>query len=161
MRKFVIPVAVSICAAAVAVPAIARPSQPSSATSSIAIASVDGTVLNAATTLSPSTNLGDTLTFATTVGQLSGNEYPMAAVDCYQDVNGDGVVDMTPWGPDIVYSELSQPSATFTLGGAVSIWTERGGGSAVCRAELDAYGWKGGQESIRLLAATNNWTSAG
>jgi len=128
--------------------------------SSIAIASVDGTTMNAATT-SPTTKLGDTLTFATTVGSLAGWEYPMVALSCYQDVNGDGKIDTSILGPDIVFSQLDKPSATFLLGGYSSIWTLRGGGDAVCRAELDAYGWKAGQESIRLLASTTNWVSAG
>jgi hypothetical protein len=85
----------------------------------------------------------------------------MVALTCYQDVNGDGVVDTSVSGPDIVFAQLDKPSATFTLGGYMSIWTLRGGGSALCRAELDAYGWKGGKESIRVLASTTQWTAAG
>jgi hypothetical protein len=134
------------------------PSPPPS--SSIAIATVDGGVMSA-TTQSPSTKLGDALTFATTAAGLAGWEYPMVAVSCFQDVNGDGAIDTNLVGPDLVYTELDHPDATFTLGGYSSIWTQRGGGPAVCRADLDAYGWKGGKESARVLASTSTWTAAG
>ena len=73
----------------------------------------------------------------------------MIALSCYQDVNRDGTVDTNLLGPDVVFTWLDKPSATFTLGGYSSIWTLRGGGDAICRAELDAYGWKGGKESTR------------
>jgi hypothetical protein len=85
----------------------------------------------------------------------------MVALSCYQDVNGDGTVDTNLRGPDIVFGRLDKPSMTFTLGGYSSIWTQRGGGNAVCRAELDAYGWKGGRESVRVLATTGNWAAEG
>jgi hypothetical protein len=132
----------------------------SSTTSTIAIATVDGTSL-AAATVKPTPKLGDTLTFATTVEPLAGWEYPMVVVSCYQDVNGDGTVDTNLLGPDIVYSWLDKPTATFMLGGYSSIWTERGGGAAMCRADLDAYGWKSGKESIRVLASTLDWPAQG
>jgi hypothetical protein len=109
----------------------------------------------------PTPKLGDTLTFATTAGSLAGWEYPMVVTSCYQDVNGDGVVDTNMLGPDIVYSWVDKPSATFLLGAYSSIWTLRGGGDATCRAELDAYGWKGGKESTRVLATTGNWLAQG
>jgi hypothetical protein len=131
-----------------------------STTPSITIATVDGTSVSAAT-VKPTPKLGDKLTFATTVPALAGWEYPMVIVSCYQDVNGDGTVDTNMLGPDIVYSWLDKPSATFTLGGYSSIWTERGGGAATCRAELDAYGWKGGKESVRVLASTADWVAQG
>ena len=38
----------------------------------------------------------------------------------------------------------------------MSIWTLRGGGDAVLLAELDAFGWKGDQESVRFLATTGH-----
>jgi hypothetical protein len=128
--------------------------------SSIAIATVDGSGM-AALAPAPTPKLGNTLTFATRVEPLAGWEYPMVALSCYQDVNGDGTVDTNLLGPDIVFSQLGKPSATFTLGGYSSIWTQRGGGNAVCRAELDAYGWKGGRQSIRVLATTGNWAAQG
>jgi hypothetical protein len=128
-------------------------------TSSIAIATVDGTAMTAA--VKPTPKLGDTLTFATSVEPLAGWEYPMVVVSCYQDVNGDGYVDTNMLGPDIVYSWVDRPSATFTLGAYSSIWTLRGGGDATCRAELDAYGWKGGKESTRVLATTGDWVAQG
>jgi hypothetical protein len=85
----------------------------------------------------------------------------MVVVSCYQDVNGDGTIDTNLLGPDIVYSWVDHPDATFLLGAASSIWTDRGGGPAICRAELDAYGWKQGKETVRFLAGTKNWQAAG
>lgn len=127
--------------------------------SSIAIATVNGG-LSAASTSSQSLKLGDALTFATTVERLAGGEYPLVALSCYQDVNGDGVVDMSVVGPDIVYSWLDSPSVTFPLGGnGWSLWQQRGG-AATCHAELYAYGWKAGQESIRFLASTASFAAA-
>jgi hypothetical protein len=146
-----------LVAAAFAVPALAGNKPGGGTSSSIKIASVSG----AAAPATPTTKLGDSLTFATVVGSLAGWEYPMVAVSCYQDVNGDGVVDTSITGPDVVYSWLDHPSATFTLGGYSSIWTQRGGGPATCRADLDAYGWKSGKESIRVLATTGDWASQG
>jgi hypothetical protein len=129
-------------------------------TSSIALATVDGATM-AASTQSPTTTLGDKLTFRTTVESLAGWEYPMIALSCYQDVNSDGAVDTNLLGPDVVFTWLDRPNATFTLGGYSSIWTLRGGGEAFCRAELDAYGWKGGKQSVRVLASTDHWLAAG
>jgi hypothetical protein len=120
---------------------------------SIAIASIDGAKMASSTT-SPTPSLGDTLTFATTVGSLAGWEYPMVVTSCYQDVNGDGSVDTNLLGPDIVYSWVDKPDTQFLLGAYSSIWTLRGGGPAECRAELDAYGWKSNKESVRVLAST-------
>lgn len=125
--------------------------------SSIAIATVDGASL-AAASVKPTPKLGDSLTFATTVAPLAGWEYPMVALSCYQDVNGDGVVETNLLGPDVVYVQLEKPSTTFTLGGYPSKWTS---GTATCRADLDAYGWKGGKESIRGLASTGDWVAQG
>src|SRR5205823_1951147 len=123
--------------------------------SSIAIASVAGSAMTATT----KPKLGDAETFSTTVEPLSGWEYPMIVLSCYQDVNGDGTIDTNLLGPDIVFSLLDKPSATFTLGGYASIWTLRGGGNAVCRADLDAYGTKGGKQLIRVLATTGDWAA--
>jgi hypothetical protein len=85
----------------------------------------------------------------------------MVVVSCYQDVNGDGTADTNLLGPDIVYSWVDHPDATFLLGGSWSIWKQRGSGPATCRAELDAYGWKRGNETIRFLAGTKDWTAQG
>jgi hypothetical protein len=131
----------------------------SASPSSISIATVSGSASTAAA--GPAARLGDTLTFKTTVQPLAGWEYPMVAVSCYQDVNGDGFVDTRLVGPDVVFTWLDHPNASFTLGGYSSIWTLRGGGDAVCRADLDAYGWKGGKQSVRVLASTGHWTAAG
>jgi hypothetical protein len=127
-----------------------------SASSSIELATVNGTPMSAAVQ-SPIPQYGDSLTFATTVERLAGWEYPLVALSCYQDVNQDGTVDTNLLGPDIVFGLLDRPDATFTLAGS-SKWAQRGG-DAVCRADLDAYGSKGGQESIRVLDATENWTA--
>jgi hypothetical protein len=97
--------------------------------------------------------LGGEVGFTTTAVGLAGWEYPMVAVSCYQDVNGDGTVDTNLLGPDIVYAWLDHPDVEFLLGAYSSIWTLRGGGPAECRADLDAYGWKGGKESTRVLDA--------
>jgi ABC-type glycerol-3-phosphate transport system substrate-binding protein len=151
--------AITILLAVSAAPAFAGKGG-GTASSSIAIASVSGGT-NAAAAPSSTARLGDTLTFKTTVEPLAGWEYPMVAVSCYQDVNGDGTVQTNLLGPDVVFTWLDRPNADFTLGGYSSIWTVRGGGPAVCRADLDAYGWKRGKESTRVLATTGDWNVAG
>jgi hypothetical protein len=151
--------AITILLAVSAAPAFAGKGG-GTASSSIAIASVSGGT-SAAAAQSSTARLGDTLTFKTTVEPLAGWEYPMVAVSCYQDVNGDGTVQTNLLGPDVVFTWLDRPNADFTLGGYSSIWTVRGGGPAVCRADLDAYGWKRGKESTRVLATTGDWNVAG
>lgn len=150
--------------AVLAAPAVAGkgggPGGSGSVASSIAIASIDGARMSASSA-SPSPSLGDAMTFDTTAEPLAGWEYPMVAVSCYQDVNGDGAVDTNMLGPDVVFTWLDKPDATYTLGGYASIWTNRGGGDAVCRADLDAYGWKGGKQSMRVLASTGDWLATG
>ena len=124
----------------VALPATAQAAKPAPVVASIAI---DQAAPYA---------VGDVLTFTTTIPRLSGWEYPMVAVACFQDVDGDGVIEHGwPWD-DVVYTELAKPGSTFTLGGYSSIWTLRGGGPAECDADIDAYGWKSGVESVRVLA---------
>jgi hypothetical protein len=132
----------------------------STTTSSIAIASVDGTVVGGASAL-VAPKFGETMTFVTAVQSLAGWQYPMVALTCYQDVNGDGVVDTSISGPDIVYSQLDTPGTTFSVGSLYSIWGERGGGAATCRADLDSYGWKAGFEYVQVLATTGNWAVSG
>lgn len=96
--------------------------------------------------------LGDTITVTTSVEKLKGFEYPMVDLQCYQDVNGDGFTDVgNLQSPDVVFTWLDQPNASFLLGGYSSIWTLRGGGGAECVANLDAFGWKAGAESVRIL----------
>lgn len=119
----------------------------------------DGTA--SASTQSPTTYLGDTLRFGTTVEPLAGWEYPMVDLSCYQDVNGDGTIDTNLLGPDVVFTWLDEPDAYFTLGGYSSIWTLRGGGDATCRANLVAVGWKGGKQSARVLKSLDAWTAFG
>ena len=142
-----------LAAAAFAVPAFAG-NGSRTASSSIRFASIDG----AAAPLSPTTKMGDALTFATTVQPLAGWQHPMVAVSCYQDVDGNGVVNTSISGPDVVYTQLDQPSASFMLGGYSSPWMDRGG-SATCRADLYSYGWKSGVEYTQVLATTGNWQS--
>jgi hypothetical protein len=157
-RAGVVGVLASVAAFGVS-PAFAAKPSSSSATSSIAIASVGNTAVAGAQSVTP--KLGDAIKFKTTVEPLAGWEYPMVALSCYQDVNGDNYLDTNLLGPDIVFSWLDTPDATYTLGGYSSIWTVRGGGPATCHAELDAYGWKGGKQSVRVLASTGNWAAAG
>jgi hypothetical protein len=136
---------------------------PTQGTSSIAIDTVtngDGTAFKMATG-SVQPRLGSKVTFATTIQPLSGWEHAMVDVTCYQDVNGDGKVDTTLLGPDIVFSDLDTPDATYTLGGFSSIWTIRGGGDATCRADLVAVGWKSGAQSARNLSTTGQWAAQG
>jgi hypothetical protein len=128
----------------------------------IAIATLNGTAMNASTTsLAPAYQ--DTVTWTTTTGSLAGWESPRVVLSCYQDVNGDGVVDTTMGSRDIVYSWVDSPGAAFSFSGQgqTSIWSLRGGGAATCRADLDAYGVKGGQESVRVLATTKDFAVAG
>lgn len=80
--------------------------------------------------------LGGTVGFATNAVGLAGWEYPMVALDCYQ--NG-----------SLVYIELNTPSHEFMLGGTSSTWLSNGG-AAHCIASLDAYG----KQSVRTLATT-------
>lgn len=125
----------------------------------ISIATVNGSSYSSSTGL----KLGDTVTFNTVAGSMAGWEYPMVDITCYQDVNGDGVINTQVLGPDIVYSWLDKPGATFSFSGQgqTSIWTLRGGGAATCRAELVAIGWKGGMESTRIMATTGDFSVSG
>lgn len=89
---------------------------------------------------------GAQLTYTVTTGGLKGWQYPMVEVSCYQDLNGDNVVDTDLFGPDLAWVALDHPDATFTLG--------LGGGEldfsqpASCKATLYAYGFKGQQQYI-------------
>lgn len=161
MRKALAALAILAAIAAFTPQGFGGKPKPAPGTSSIALATVtssDGTAKLASAT-QPS--LGSKVTFATTIEPLAGWEYPMVDLTCYQDVNGDGKVDTTLLGPDIVYSDLDKPDASYTLGGYSSIWTNRGGGDATCRADLVAVGWKGGKESARNLSTTGQWLAQG
>jgi hypothetical protein len=142
MKKMIVFVALLAALGVLTAPAIAGGKGPKSAgTSSIKLEPYS------------ELSLGGDVGFSTTAVGLAGWEYPMVAVSCYQDVNGDGTVDTNLLGPDVVYTWLDHPDAEFLLGAYSSIWTLRGGGPAECRAELDAYGWKSGNESTRVLDA--------
>jgi len=108
---------------------------------SISIATVNGVA--AASTLSPSPKHGDTVTFATNAGSLAGWQWPMVYLSCSQ--NG-----------TVVWGVLDSPGATFTVGGGSSSWSS---GDATCRADLYAYGAKGGLETINLLKSTDSWNA--
>jgi hypothetical protein len=158
MKRWALLLALVALVAVLAGPATAAKKAARSGTSDIWIASDNGTTFAAASTM-PAPKLGDAVNFGTVVEPLAGWEYAMVVLSCYQDVNGDGTVDTDLLGPDVVFTWLDRPDATFTVGGYSSIWTQRGG-DAICRADLDAYGWKGGKESIRLLDLTPNWVAA-
>ena len=159
---------IAVVALAVAAPAIAGKggngngggSTPT--TSSITFASVNARMMDGA---SAAPKINDMVAFATTVEPLAGWEYPMVVTSCYQDVNNDGTTDTNMLGPDIVYSWVDRPDATFQIGAYDSIWKQRVAhgydATATCRAELDAYGWKGGKESTRVLNATPDWVATG
>jgi hypothetical protein len=143
-------------------PALAGKGGSTTSSPSIAIATLNGGSMKAST-LAPTPAYHDTVTWNTTTGSLAGWESPRVVLSCYQDVNGDGVIDTTMGSPDTVYSWVDSPSATFSFSGQgqTSIWSLRGGGAATCRADLDAYGVKGGQESVRVLATTKNFPVTG
>jgi hypothetical protein len=131
--------------------------KPTSTTPKITIASINGTPTgNTLQAVSP--RYGDTLTFATTIPKLSGSEWPMVSVSCYQDVNEDGRIHTTLLGPDIVFGVLDHPTSSFQLAGS-SLWSQRGW-NAMCHADLYAYGSKAGKQTIRWLAGTGNWPAA-
>jgi hypothetical protein len=82
--------------------------------------------------------LGGVVGFDTTVVGLTGSENAGISVQCSQN-------------EQVVYMEFDSVGTEFKLGGDSSPWLTNGG-PASCEADLSAYGWKGGQESIRLLA---------
>jgi hypothetical protein len=130
MKKLIVAVVLATCIGILALPATAggRKGAPAAGTSSIALESYSDL------------RLGGYAGFDTNAVGLAGWEYPMVAVWCYQS-------------GDLVYMALNKPATEFLLGGAASAWVTNGGG-ATCEADLYAYGWKGGNESIRTLAST-------
>jgi hypothetical protein len=111
---------------ATAVPAFASKGGKNTGTSSISLESYSDLWL------------GGVVGFNTTVVGLTGSENPGVSVQCSQ--NG-----------QVVYMEFDSVGTEFKLGGDSSQWLTNGG-PANCEADLYAYGWKGGQETIRLLA---------
>jgi hypothetical protein len=130
MKKLIVAIVLATCIGILALPATAggRKGNTTGGTSTIKLESYSDL------------KLGGYVGFDTNSVGLAGWEYPMVAVWCYQ--NG-----------DLVFGALDKPGAEVLLGGGGSIWLTNGG-AANCRADLDAYGWKGGQESIRKLADT-------
>jgi hypothetical protein len=147
-----------LVAAAFAVPALAgnggRPG--GGVTPQITIAAINGLAMSSPQAPTPAYQ--DTVTWATAVPSLAGWQTPEVVLSCYQDVDGNGVIDTTLGGPDIVYSWIDSPGATFSFSGQgqTSRWSLRGGGAATCRADLDAYGWKSGKSTVQVLATTGN-----
>ncbi|MBI2763215.1 MAG: hypothetical protein HYX54_05630 [Chloroflexi bacterium] len=84
--------------------------------------------------------LGSSVTFATSVADLTGNEYALVYLECTQ-------------GGTVVYGQLDLPGTTFVLGGGSSPWLEVGG-PATCVGYLKAYGTHGGSDTVRDLAQT-------
>lgn len=85
-------------------------------------------------------NLGSSVTFTTSVGDLTGNEYALVYLKCVA-------------AETVVYGQLALPGTTFVLGGGSSPWLQTGG-TATCVAYLKAYGTHGGYDTIRDLAQT-------
>lgn len=85
-------------------------------------------------------SLGSSVTFTTTVGDLTGTERALVYLKCVE-------------GDIVVYGQLDLPGTTFVLGGGSSPWWQAGG-TATCVGYLDAYGTHGGSDTIRVLAET-------
>jgi hypothetical protein len=130
MKKLIVAIVLATCIGILALPATAggRKGNTAAGTSTIKLESYS------------ELKLGGYAGFETNAVGLAGWEYPMVAVWCYQS-------------GDLVYMELNKPAAEFLLGGSSSDWL-RSGGSANCEADLYAYGWKGGKESVRNLGST-------
>jgi len=129
MKKLIVAIVLATCIGILALPATAggRKGNTAGGTSTIKLES------------DSQLKLGGYAGFETNAVGLAGWEYPMVAVWCYQS-------------GDLVYMALNKPATEFLLGGAASAWVTNGG-PATCEADLYAYGWKGGQESIRNLAS--------
>ena len=155
MHRFALLALIAAGLVAAAPALAAKPTAPTAP--KIVISTING-VPTGNTLQAVTPRYGDTLRFATTIPKLSGNEWPMVSLTCYQDVNGDGKVDTNLFGPDIVFGILDKPTNSFQLAGS-SLWSQRGG-NAMCHADLYAYGSKGGSETIRFLAGTGNWGAA-
>ena len=131
MRKLVVAIVLATCIGILALPATAGGRKGGSTTGSTSTIKLEPY---------SDLKLGGYAGFETNAVGLAGWEYPMVAVWCYQSGN-------------LVYMALDKPGAEFLLGGGGSLWLTNGG-AANCEADLYAYGWKGGQESIRNLANT-------
>lgn len=99
---------------------------------------------------------GDTVTYEWNVSErVTGQEYVVVAMQCYQDKDGDGQVSTDMFGPDIVYAApLEKPDGEIRVADetTTSEWTNRGG-PAVARIDLCIYGWEKKQQTIRTLAS--------
>jgi hypothetical protein len=146
MKRYLVYITIAAVIGIMASPAMAgKPTR--GGTSSIALAGA------AEARTSPAT-LGSLVGFDTTVEALAGWEWPMVAVLCYQDLNGDGVQRFPNDEGDLVYAQLDHPDAAFLLGGGSSRWKTLGG-AADCDAVLYAYGNKAKNQTIRELARTS------
>lgn len=135
----------------------AAAAKPNPGPASISIATLDGVPYSGQTPA-----FLQTVTWNTSgIPHLTARAQALVVLSCYQDVDNDGVIDTTLGGPDIVYSWVDQPGATFSFSGQgqQSIWSLRGGGPAICRADLDIYPYpnpKTGQV-ITVLATTGDF----
>jgi len=158
VKKLAIPLALVALVAVLAGPVHAGgKTRTTSSTSDIWIASVDGMLV--ARTAQPAPAFGDKVNFGTAVQPLAGWQYPLVAIYCYQDVDGNGL-ETVPASADLVYAQLDKPDTTFVMGGGSSEWLESGGGDATCDAVLYAYpGFHKGD--IVTLDDTGFWNAAG
>jgi hypothetical protein len=161
MRKLFVAAATVAIFALLVTPAFAKPDGTGGGqqlgSSSIDLCKVDGIAVNGCAIgpptleVTPSPHLGGTVAFVSNAVGLRGREWPMIAVNCWQDVDGNGVVDVgNTFSVDKVYGQLDVTSSTFLLGGNSSDWLDVGG-AAECTSALYAYGWKGGSQTIRML----------
>lgn len=100
------------------------------------------------------------VTFNWTAPKPHGNAQNQIVLACWQDVDNDGDIELVLGLPDIVYSWLDDPSTVFTFSGdgQQSIWSLRGGGPAICEADLDVYTTDG---QITELATTGPFNVSG
>ena len=127
MKKLIVAIVLATCIGILALPATAggRKGNTTGGTSTIKLESYSDL------------RIGGSVGFDTNAVGLAGWEYPMVSLSCYQSGS-------------LVYIGLAKPGAEFLLGGPGSVWAANGGG-AYCDADLDAYGWKSGKESVRVL----------
>ena len=97
--------------------------------------------------------LGDTVTFTTTVDNLTGSQWPMVYVVC---IGADGIDPDTD--PDVLYGQLDQPDTVFVLGGGWSPWRDRPTEDVTCHAEL----WYFNKQHVStVLAVTPTFAASG
>lgn len=101
---------------------------------------------------------GDTITYEYEIEKLKGNEVPMVQLAGFQDIDADSEIETDVLGDDLLFVYLEPPGFEFKL--LAQKWADRGG-DATCRLDLLSYSWKGGQQSIRHLASSEEFTVTG